>query len=349
MAVTVDHHSEEPRNREREARLATGIQNLLLGETPTLTRLDLVEQSGVDLATAVTLWRLLGFPQVADDVVAFTSADADALRQSAALMHLGVVSVDSQAALVRTLARSFARLAEWQVRLLAELRRENDATDEQHLALIDEVLPQIEAFQDYVWRRHLSSATASLMSGDPASDAAGPESGEQLAIGFVDIVGYTSQSRKLDEHELVTWIEGFESAVTEAVLDRGGQVIKTIGDEVLFVADSPRDAAEIALVLAERGQDEDDAFPSVRAGIAFGDVVRRLGDVLGPTVNVASRLTSVARPGTVVADHGVHDALCTDHGPDETRADDLKLRRIPNVSVKGYGRIDCWVVRRRKS
>ena len=86
-------------------------------------------------------------------------------------------------------------------------------------------------------------------------------------------------------------------------------MIKTIGDEILFVADDPRAAAEVALQVTERGADEDDQFPQVRAGIAYGDVVSRLGDVFGPTVNIASRLTSVARPGTVLVDRGMHEVL----------------------------------------
>ncbi len=118
-----------------------------------------------------------------------------------------------------------------------------------------------------------------------------------MAVCFVDIVGYTSRSKGLDEAELVSWLECFEDAATGLVVDHGGRIIKTIGDEVLFVADRAADAAEAALLMTERGADEDDDFPAVRAGLAYGDVVSRLGDVFGPTVNIASRLTSVARPG----------------------------------------------------
>jgi adenylate cyclase len=150
----------------------------------------------------------------------------------------------------------------------------------------------------------------------------------------------------MEEADLVAWIEHFENEVVGSVVDLGGRVIKTIGDEVLFVHDDPRKAAEIALVLTARGEDERDAFPSVRAGVAFGTVVRRLGDVFGPTVNIAARLTSLARPGSVIANQGMHDLLCSDHAPDDTRADDLVLRRLRRTSVKGYSRLDSWVVRR---
>ena len=64
--------------------------------------------------------------------------------------------------------------------------------------------------------------------------------------------------------------------------------------------------------MTARGSDPDDEFPEVRAGVAYGDVVSRLGDVFGPTVNVASRLTSIARPGSVLIDQGAHDALTGD-------------------------------------
>jgi len=257
-------------------------------------------------------------------------------------MTLGILSPDSQAALVRTWARSFARLAEWETGLMAGIAEQSDKSPEEALLeLTTEVLPRVEELQTYIWRRHLASATSQLLATEDSGDA-----GVQLAICFVDIVGYTSRSKDLDEADLVAWIEHFENEVTGTVVDHGGRVIKTIGDEVLFVHDDPRQAAEIALVLTARGEDEGDRFPSVRAGVAQGTVVRRLGDVFGPTVNIAARLTSLARPGTVIANEGMHDLLCSDHGQPGTRAEDLVFRRLRRTSVKGYSRLDSWAVRR---
>jgi adenylate cyclase len=317
------------------------IESLLLGSTPTLTRIEVAERAGVPIEMARELWRLLGFPQAEDDDVAFTEADVRALTLSYELMTLGVLSPDSQAALVRTWARSFARLAEWETGLLAGIALQGTSPEESLLALTGEVLPRVEELQTYIWRRHLASATTQLLTTEDAGDA-----GVQLAIGFVDIVGYTSRSKDLDEGELVSWIDHFENEVIGTVVDHGGRVIKTIGDEVLFVHDDPRLAVEIALVLTARGEDEEDSFPSVRAGVAHGTVVRRLGDVFGPTVNIAARLTSLARPGAVIANQGVHDLLCRDHGQPETRAQDLVFKRLRRTSVKGYSRLDSWVVRR---
>ena len=318
------------------------IESFVLGAAPSLTRAEVSEQAGVPMEVAHELWRLLGFPQAEDDEVAFTEADVTALRLSHELMTLGILSPDSQAALVRTWARSFARLAEWETGLMAGIAEQSDRSPEEALLeLTTEVLPRVEELQTFIWRRHLASATSQLLATEDSGDA-----GVQLAICFVDIVGYTSRSKDLDEADLVAWIEHFENEVTGTVVDHGGRVIKTIGDEVLFVHDDPRQAAEIALVLTARGEDEGDRFPSVRAGVAQGTVVRRLGDVFGPTVNIAARLTSLARPGTVIANEGMHDLLCSDHGQPGTRAEDLVFRRLRRTSVKGYSRLDSWAVRR---
>lgn len=318
------------------------VQRELLGEDPTLTRFDVATAAGIDPAVTQELWRLLGFPRAADTDVAFTKSDVEAAQVSMELMQLGVVSPESQAALVRTLARSSARLAEWQTRLLAEAGV--GISDEDYLDLIGQVLPRIELLQNYIWRRHLAGASAALLiTDDPAPG------GTQLAVGFVDIVGYTSRSKELDEAQFIDWIERFESEVTSVVVDHGGQVVKTMGDEALFIVEDPRAAAEIGLILTARGGDEEDAFPAVRVGVAYGNVVHRLGDVFGTTVNIAARLTSIGRPGTVIADQGVHDLLCADHAPAATHSVDLAFRRLRRRPIKGFSRLDGWAIRRART
>ncbi|MCW2835823.1 MAG: adenylyl cyclase class-3/4/guanylyl cyclase [Nocardioides sp.] len=352
------------------------VEAFLLGGSPTLTRVEVAKRAGVPLEVAQELWRLLGFAHVNDEVVAFTESDVQALRLTADLMDIGILGPDSQAALVRTWGRSYARLAEWQTSLLAGHAVEGPDPDVRLAELVTGVLPRVEALQSYVWRRHLTSAASRLLSTGSASEAE-----RTMAVCFVDIVGYTTRSKSLEEDELVVWIENFEQVATGTVVDHGGRVIKTIGDEIMFTTDDPAAATEIALSLTQRGLDQDDPFPDVRAGIAYGLVVNRLGDVYGATVNVASRLTSVARPGTVVIDGGAHAALSDDGGADasdgdpDRRADDgtespglagtehvdqepaqrtdpdlpaYRFRRLRRVSVKGYSRLEAWRVQRPK-
>ncbi|GAA1508444.1 adenylate/guanylate cyclase domain-containing protein [Nocardioides humi] len=318
------------------------LEEHLLGEAPWLTQQEVAERAGVPLETADELWHLLGFAHVPDDEAAFTSADVRALQLTSDLIRLGILSQERQDGLVRTWGRSFARLADWQVALLASVAAEAGADlTEGLLAISDETLPRVEELQSYVWRRHLLSAGARLL----AERSSGPTA--TLAVCFVDIVGYTSRSRTLTDRELVTWLESFESAVLGLTVDRGGRIIKNIGDELLIVADSPEAMADIALELTRRGADPDDPFPAVRAGIAYGEVVTRLGDVFGPVVNIAARLTSVARPSSVLVDLGTYEALTgrtVEHDDDETRGASYRFRRLRRVSVKGYSRLKVWAL-----
>ncbi|QBX55377.1 adenylate/guanylate cyclase domain-containing protein [Nocardioides seonyuensis] len=321
------------------SRTVEDLEAFLLGESPSLTRVEVSERAGVPLDLAEELWHHLGFPHHSDEDIAFAPSDVEALKTSVELVALGILSGDSQAALVRTWGRSYARLADWQVSLLAGIAVEGPDPDARLTELALEALPRVEQLQAYVWRRHLASAASRLLS---ETDSL-VEGEARMAVCFVDIVGYTAQSKALDEHELVTWIENFERETTATVVDHGGRVIKTIGDEVLFTVDDPAAAVDVALELTRRGADDDDLFPQVRAGIAYGPVVRRLGDVYGSTVNVAARLTSVARPGAVVVDHGTHDAMV-----DETEDKDEegpRWRRLRRVSVKGFSKLEAWVVR----
>jgi adenylate cyclase len=322
------------------------IETFLLGEEPSLTRLQVADESGVPIEVAEELWRLLGFPRQADDTVAFTPADVEALRLTHDLMELGILSPERQAALTRTWGRSFARLAEWQIGLLAALTAEDGADPEETLPrLADEVLPRVEELQSWVWRRHLASAANRLMAvGTPGSP------GAQLAVLFVDIVGYTSRSKTLSETELVQWLEYFETETARLAVETGGRIIKNIGDEVLLVAEDVSAATDLALELTRRGADGDDRFPAVRAGIAYGEVVNRLGDVYGPVVNIASRLTSVARPGSVLVDRGAYEALSglvhdDAVDPDESASAAYSFKRLRRLSVKGYSRLKAWAVR----
>lgn len=142
---------------------------------------------------------------------------------------------------------------------------------------------------------------------------------------------------RLDDDSLADLVESFETRCADIVTARGGRVIKTLGDSILFVADQPADAVDIALsVVEEIGPDAD--LPDVRIGLATGTVITRFGDVFGPTVNLASRLTTVARRNRVIADRATADAL------PET---DYDTRALPPRPLRGFGSVEPVTVRRR--
>ena len=198
------------------------------------------------------------------------------------------------------------------------------------LQAIVEQAPQFEQFIVHAWRRHLIAASLRL--------AATPSTAERaLVVGFADLSGFTAFSRSIDVPTLATMVDRFEALAYEHILDRGGRVVKTIGDEVMFAVDEPRPAGEIALALVEAyGRDAD--LPNIRVGLAVGPVLAWEGDLFGPTVNLASRLANFARPGAVL----VSDELGALLGDDDT----VTLRHLRPVRLKGVGDERAWVLRR---
>jgi adenylate cyclase len=156
-------------------------------------------------------------------------------------------------------------------------------------------------------------------------------------VGFADLVSFTALVGRLSEGELARVVQRFEALASDVVTAHGGRVIKTVGDEVLFVAIGGAPAAAIALDLVE-AMAEDDVLPDVRVGMASGRVISRLGDVFGTTVNRASRLTALARPRTVLVDDAMVASLANTSG--------FEMSALRRRTLRGIGPMTPWVLRR---
>jgi len=312
------------------------VTQTLLGQSPSLTRLEVAKKSGLAPEVNAARWRALGFPEVADDDIAFTKADVEALKLTESLIGLGFIDQENEESFIRTVGRTFARLAEWQVRgmLRHALEGESGAVSGRELKEIGEILRIASRVQDYVWRRHLvGSATRMLLQHSVDAES------EPGCAGFVDIVGYTTRSRSMTPDELTELVERFESVVTDLITEHSGRVVKTIGDEIFFVVDDPVEAAWLGVELTEQHV-HDAAFPNVRVGMAYGDLLHRLGDVFGPVVNMASRLTSVARPGRAVVDKELAKLARDEPG--------IRLKRMPRTRIKGFETVEPWGLKRER-
>jgi adenylate cyclase len=185
---------------------------------------------------------------------------------------------------------------------------------------------------EYAWKRHLQVAARRRMVRE-----AGAVGTNVQAVGFADLVGFTALSQQLSDHELATIVERFEATAYDIVGGLAGRVIKMIGDEVMFAVDDPARALEIALSLAEAYHD-DESLSDVRVGLAWGNVLEREGDLYGPTVNLASRIVSIAYAASVVVSSDIHDALTDDV--------DLQWKSLRTRQLKDIGRVQLWAVRR---
>jgi adenylate cyclase len=331
----MDDPGEVPGPDAREA-----LERLLLDGPRRYTRLQVAALAGMEPTWTQRLWRALGFPDAADDDPAFTDADVQALAILSELIDSGFVDAETEASIARAMGQALSRLADWQADMLADALSRTGPAGERRPASPDEavavaraLLPKMRDIQHYVWRRHLAANADRLL-----ASSAGQGDRRELAVGFADLVGYTSRSRGMGGRELGAMVEDFEAIATEVIARHRGRVVKTVGDGVLFTAGSAVDAVEIGLLLPEAWDAAE--RPPLRVGAAYGTVLTRLGDVYSPVVNLASRLTSLARPGTVLVDRDLADRI--------RELPEYRVRPLRRVSVRGYDHLQPWLVRRRK-
>ncbi len=321
----------------------TEIQERILGGPLTYTRDQVARDAGVPLEAARVLWRSMGYADVGESV-AFTAEDVTALHRMLDVIRLGEFDTDTASDLTRALGQTTSRLADWQINALAgHLERKgliepvdglSQGTIDTFADELDKLMPDLEALLVYVWRRALATAvTRAAMTGSGSTDG---EAGV-LTVGFADMVGYTRLSRRLPENELARLVQRFEAVSADIVAAGGGRLVKTVGDEVLFVATSADEAAEIAIRLHETHA-ENDSMPEVRVGLATGQVLSRMGDVFGTTVNLASRLTALAKPGGTLVDPETRTQLAED-----TR---YVMRGQRGRPVRGFGVLKSFVLAR---
>ncbi|WP_300343455.1 adenylate/guanylate cyclase domain-containing protein [Nesterenkonia sp.] len=321
------------------------LEHRLLGAERTLTYREMAARMGVSTHAARKLWRALGFPNLDDDVTAFTEADAEALAQMVQLVREGHLNQETAISLTRSVGQMTDRMVVWQIEALVEDKIANERlTDAQARSQVVEALPRLveplQQLMGYAWRRQLSAALqrltvrvesglASVSRGRDGSEADSPLPLAR-AVGFADLVSYTSLSRQMSERTLAQMVQRFESKCAEIISIGGGRLVKTVGDEVLYNAETPEAGAEIALALAEAIA-ADDVLPEARVSVVWGRVLSRMGDIYGPTVNLAARLTSLADPGTILVDAATAEAL--------ESSDDYLLVPQPPRLVRGFGEI----------
>ncbi|MGN6253274.1 MAG: adenylate/guanylate cyclase domain-containing protein [Marmoricola sp.] len=324
------------------AGLHTQLERAVLGEPRELTADEVSVASDLPLDLARRLWRALGFPDAAG-TAAFTVADVEALKAVAAARDLGL-DEDALVAMTRAVGSTMSRLADWEVgNLLA-------ATDDgfgRHgggsqgagphgvdlsVELVARTAEVLDTLLVHAWRRHLAVAIARAEPLQVPTD----EVTTTATVGFADLVNFTALSNELDEDEIGDLVEVFESRCHDVVAEHGGRVVKSLGDSVLFWADSATEGVDIGLdIIGVIGGDQ--RLPDVRVGVATGPAVLRMGDLYGPGVNLAARLTTVARRNRAIIDHATAGLL---------PPADFDVRTLPARPLRGFGDVEPITVRR---
>jgi adenylate cyclase len=293
-------------DREEPRVDADDVERLVRLGPKELTWPQVCARAGISHEVADPLWRALGFPDIPPDEPAYTTDDVRALRIAADGIESlrgdhRRVALDAIVREARMVSSHMTRVAEIEVESMAELRalglRERVLAEATERGVEHSDLGWVLL---YAFRRRLEEALrrrTTLEASDPPT----------LAVGFVDLVGFTRTSGSMHTDELGRLLGRFEALASDVITEAGGRVVKLIGDEAMLVCPTPEGAAQGAVELVDACAAGN--LPSARAGLSLGPVLARGGDYFGRAVNLASRLVDVAPPDTVLADDSFAEAI----------------------------------------
>lgn len=304
--------------------------------SPRHTLATMARLSGLPPDQMASLWLALGFAQPDRKDPIFTDGDLTAFNEFRRVLSDEDLDPGDALQLARVVGQSFGRLSDALVGILEQrvgqrLRGDGGGDSEVAVALAaSPALGTIDELLTYAWKRHLAAAIrrAALSSAASTDQPA-------VCIGFADVVGYTRLTARLDGPQLAHLLGCFHTAADEAVVQGGGRIVKTLGDEIMFVANSPEVGIDIALRLAAGFQDGREHI-DLHVGLAWGAVVRRDGDYYGKTVNIASRIADAAPPASVLVDTGLYQTL--------QARDRLTALHFSPATTPDLPPIEAWVV-----
>ena len=306
----------------------------VLGLRPGAEALTLAEsarRSGVPEEFLLRVNRVAGLPLGGPTARVWYGDDVQTMQLNQAASAL--FGEDTVFQLLRVLGSSMARVADAivsaflmnvQVPLIA-----GASEDEAGLAVAKanaaaaSLFPALVRGMETLLRSHLIAARRgrSLLE----TQQAGGYETQELAVGFVDLVGSTALSLRLSMRELGAALSEFESRAADTVAEHGGRLVKLIGDEAMFVASDPEAAGEIAIAMVDAFATHP-VLPPVRGGLALGEVMSRDGDYFGPTVNLAARVAKAAGAGTIAVSGELRRAL----------ADSYRFTPLGPRALKGF-------------
>lgn len=300
---------EELRHAVEDSRLAfVPVELALVGE-PKYTPLEVAELAGIGIEELERQWRSIGIAIPDRETVSLSREDLDAAHRQKALLDSGL-DTEAIAELGRTIAVSMSQFAAASRQALASAFFEPDDTEREVSKRIgqqtESLLPLVGPTLEYVYRLHLREQLRNAVFQSDRDGEASAAGSELVTVAFADLVGYTELGEDVPPEELGR-VTGRLDEVARDVAHGPVRLVKLIGDAAMLTCSDTPTLLEAVLDLVDEMASEGD-YPLIRAGVARGQVVSRAGDYYGAPVNLASRITGVARPGSVLTSTEVREA-----------------------------------------
>jgi adenylate cyclase len=301
---------EELQAATRDGRLVFVAAERVVSGVPRYSTREVAERAGVRPEFIMALRRANGLPVPSLDAIVCSEADIDAAATARGFLDVGV-SEDQQLAVVRVLGRGLAQAAEAMRATVLQLILEPGASEAElarrYAERVDGLMPMVGPMLEQMARLHLrhSVRTEAISAAERAAGAL--PGAREVTVGFADLVGFTRLGEEVPPDELGRVAERLVELTGEHL--RGEvRLVKTIGDAAMLVSTDAPELLAVALDLVDAADAEGEDFPQLRVGLAVGAALNRAGDWYGRPVNLASRVTAIARPGSVLATREVRDA-----------------------------------------
>lgn len=281
-----------------------------IGGVPRYTRAEIAELSGLSSDLLAELRRAQGLPVGDPDARELTDVDLEAARLTRTFADAGI-DPDDMLEIARILGRALSQAAEAMRRMTLQLVLD-PSSDEHELAMrFADAAAQLEPLTAPMLRQmlnlHLRHAVRAELLAAAERHARSMPGAHDVAVAFADLVGFTRLGEEVDPDELGAVAGRLEELAAEVVGTRV-RLVKTIGDAVMLVSPDADALLDAALRLVEAADADEAGLPRLRAGIAYGPALQRAGDWYGRPVNLAARLTAIARPASVLCSSELRDA-----------------------------------------
>lgn len=324
----------EMRRASAEGRLAlVPVERILVGDSKHYTLADVSRRTDVEPEFLDRYWRALGMASGDPDEASYLDADLEAAERIGALRAAGMAD-DSILELARVMTSGLNPLAVTINSVFASNYLE-EGDDEQSAAvrfaeasrdllpLLGPALLYSLMVQQRTLVRQASAIGASLAEGK-LPDA------EEVTICFADLVDFTKLGEGVDASRLGAIAAQLED-LTRSVALPPVRLVKTIGDAVMLESADTIALLDAALSLLEAGEHQGDGFPQLTIGLARGEAIQRGGDWFGHPVNLASRVTSTARAGSILVTEEVRQAVGEERGYAFSFAGERNLKGVKGL------------------
>jgi adenylate cyclase len=301
---------EELRAASREGRLMFLPAERAIGGVPKYSTREVAERARVRPDFIMAVQRANGLPVPSLDAVMWSEDDVEAARMARRFLDAGITE-EQQLAVVRVLGRNLAQAAEVMRATVLELVLEPGSSETQlarrYAERVHELIPLVGPLLEQTARLHMRHMvrTEAISAAERAEGVL--PGAREVTVAFADLVGFTRLGEEVAPDELGRVAERLVELAGEHL--RGNvRLVKTIGDAAMLVSPDAHALLDVSLDLVDAANAEGRDFPQLRVGLASGPALNRAGDWYGRPVNIASRVTALARPGSVLATRDVRDA-----------------------------------------